>query len=1604
MPGVHIVLSDEGWILQRLAKEIAERVPYVTYSLSPRPEADLQYYMTYSTWRRKLAEYEMAFFAHLEPEGEAYEKFFNVARSVGHCITMCQRYEDLLRESGVDHVTTVPPGVDVDKYEVRLKIGVVGRAYHTGRKGEALVSSLMDEPHIDWYFTGDGWPKEGLHLPDSGLPQFYRDMDYILVPALYEGGPMCVIESLASGTPVIAPPIGWVTDFPHVEYKTGDAGDLRAKLRGLVRERLEMREAALCQSWERWARGNQEVFEKMVPGLKGQGGPRPDKKAQVPEVGIQIFMHGNEGASKGGPSYRCDRTALELRELGGSARTKQFPVDWPEAETLVHSFNLWGPNTSLALAKATKRAGVPLVFSPIFLDLSQQRFYNIVLPDLFITYHDDPDTLEERLANFRDEVAEDKASGEVREPVPGYFAKAREAIGLADHAILLSQREADALSAIGALPGKYSIVKNPVDASLFAGGNPGLFRKTYGLDDFVLCVARIEPRKNQLMLAHALRGTGLKLVLVGHVGDARYYDLVIKAGGGDLLHIDRLPPQSPLLASAYAACRVYTLPSWAEGASLSVLEAAASGCNMVLSSASSEQEYFDGHARFCDPADVEGIRGQILRAWKKPLGKKAKKALQDFVREEYSWRKHVASTSRVYQQALDGYRPPAPPVLESRGGVGVVYYDLSTIGHKRGRWTGIARMEWQIAQAMADTSGIDLRFVVWNSTVCGFLPAPPLEELTPEALTFLATGDCRQCSRTSFAGWDLGLAPNDLVDFEEGACLVVQGSAWMQNPRYVESLVQAVSSHALELVFGIPDIIPVIHPGWMPPRYSQVFEAGLRSILGVASHVYAISETTKLDVEKFLRESMYQEKPVSTIVLGSDSLDLPFNGEEAGMGEDLHAMLEGKAFVLCVGAIHFRKNQILLYHAWNRLLDRFARGGKEPPMLVLVGGYAWNTKDVRNVIQGDTRLRPYLHILEGVSDEELDWLYGNCLFTVFPSLYEGWGLPVAESLGAGKLCLASDIGSVREIAPGLLPLLDPMDAQAWADSVAFYAGSRSSREEMEERIAKEYEKPKWSGTGVEMIGILEACRANPAGLLRELPVGMVVKGSDARVFTPFQGPGWYPSEGEGCWSSGNYAELRFRPAGYTCGPLKFEADIASLRRHNSAPQLVKVSVNGEFATVWSVVSEETRLYSLSLEDAEPGEEIRIGFYIQNPISPAHIKKESEDRRILGIRLKHFRLADPISAPLDDPVCGFPSVRDPFHIQLGETLEFMETGQIQQQVFPVAGRFLENWGYVPVDGWPLLSIGLGDPRVIEGEVSVEMEIVPVASQVNPVGGVFHVNGVGLGHYHFTASVPSRVSLRVPSSILKKSQPLLVSFAGSAPRSPRTLSVGRPDRPFVFSLRGLQVRKVDGPLMAPIANGVILPAGLTIDAGVPGKVLPYLGLGWQGWEDHVLWAAGGEANLWLKIEGELLGAKLLLRMAIFTKGSGSVHISCRGGESRFEAPEGEEAMPVYVELELEPIALEEEGLFHVEISSDGVEFGLARLALDEALVVDISGMATDIGLRRMIADIDPLLAFDGEWDEGRYLKINPDVADAVENGQLASGFQHYMLYGSNEGRTR
>lgn len=189
----------------------------------------------------------------------------------------------------------------------------------------------------------------------------------------------------------------------------------------------------------------------------------------------------------------------------------------------------------------------------------------------------------------------------------------------------------------------YLKISNGVDTSLFkpvtsCTRDPQL----------ILCVARIEGLKNQLNLIKALSGTKYKLLLVGSAAPNQksYLNKCKSLAASNVTFIEHMPQKE--LLKYYSLAKVHVLPSWFEVCGLSSLEAAAMGCQVVISDKGYTREYFGGHAFYCDPDSPDSI----LAAIDKAANTGSSTCLQENIKLEGTWRHAASKTASVYKRLM----------------------------------------------------------------------------------------------------------------------------------------------------------------------------------------------------------------------------------------------------------------------------------------------------------------------------------------------------------------------------------------------------------------------------------------------------------------------------------------------------------------------------------------------------------------------------------------------------------------------------------------------------------------------------------------------------------------------------------------------------------------------------------------------------------------------------------------------------------------------------------------------------------------------------------------------------------------------------------------
>lgn len=361
----------------------------------------------------------------------------------------------------------------------------------------------------------------------------------------------------------------------------------------------------------------------------------------------------------------------------------------------------------------------------------------------------------------------------------------------------------------------------------------------------------------------------------------------------------------------------------------------------------------------------------------------------------------------------------------------------------------------------------------------------------------------------------------------------------------------------------IHDFIPLTHPRFCDRRLIDEFASTMADALLHYDFALTVSEHVGRELRRLLTQSGYPSIPIRVVPeahrLAASLSEAEDDWTPAIMG------VQDREFVLCVGTLSAQKNQILLLQIWQLLLH----DGINPPALVLVGRRGHDCSDLLGQLAATNNLEGRVHIFEALADNELQTLYHNCLFTMFPSFVEGWGLPVGESLACGKLCIVSDAASIPEVGGDFALYIDPYHARNAADLVRRLLDDRAELSRLESRIRNEFCPRTWREHAAALLqAVDELGRAELPAESRPPPVTMPL----GRVVRPFRTEagwkygarlplrqtladdarrrllleeGWYPIESWGTWMEGDHAQIGFtvegKPSSMVCVALQFRA-------------------------------------------------------------------------------------------------------------------------------------------------------------------------------------------------------------------------------------------------------------------------------------------------------------------------------------------------------------------------------------------------------------------------------------------------------------------------------
>lgn len=401
--------------------------------------------------------------------------------------------------------------------------------------------------------------------------------------------------------------------------------------------------------------------------------------------------------------------------------------------------------------------------------------------------------------------------------------------------------------------------------------------------------------------------------------------------------------------------------------------------------------------------------------------------------------------------------------------------DVTQLVHWHGKLTGIPRVMYELATRYAESS--ESIFVTWSPETKKYLEINLQKTLDergrkiyytyPYKRSILYTTLARFIRKLKREGISI---PYKIISFIEGnaqpakqfnfseddTLFVLWGEQGSDD--FIKEL-KNIKDKKVKLIQVVYDLLPLITPHYSG-HSTDSMNKYTREIIPNTDLVLSISENTKSDLQGWLKKQNLKLPKIEFFRLGDD---FKISRTEKPTQEIFKASrINGNDYILTVGTIEARKNHTILYYAYKLAKIR----NIELPKIILVGRKGWMAEEVHSFITKDPDINDKFVVIEDVSDEQLSWLYDKALFTVYPSFYEGWGLPIAESISRGTPCICSNTSSMPEVAGELANYFNPCSTDECLSAITSMLKPGTIKAE-KNRIQK-YKTTSWNSTFIQV--------------------------------------------------------------------------------------------------------------------------------------------------------------------------------------------------------------------------------------------------------------------------------------------------------------------------------------------------------------------------------------------------------------------------------------------------------------------------------------------------------------------------------------------------------
>ena len=296
-------------------------------------------------------------------------------------------------------------------------------------------------------------------------------------------------------------------------------------------------------------------------------------------------------------------------------------------------------------------------------------------------------------------------------------------------------------------------------------------------------------------------------------------------------------------------------------------------------------------------------------------------------------------------------------------------------------------------------------------------------------------------------------------DLEKNKIFLDIDSVWNTQIKRID-LYKKLKQFNYKIVNFIYDLTPILLPNFAKKNTKNNFPSYLSAVLKYSDLVFCDSNSAKDDFNSFKEKSQKNLRCISTkvVYLGSDFLI------NKALTNSNHNYILNKKYILFVGTIEPRKHQSLVLEAFEDMYEQY------PDLnLVFIGKVGWKTEKFIEYINTHSLKDKNVYHLTNVDDYALSLFYKNAFLVTYLSEYEGYGLPIAESLKYGNITITSKNSSMYEVGKKYADYVLKNTKKELVEIILLYLENKEMYDNKKKFIKQQYIPPTWDGFYISFI-------------------------------------------------------------------------------------------------------------------------------------------------------------------------------------------------------------------------------------------------------------------------------------------------------------------------------------------------------------------------------------------------------------------------------------------------------------------------------------------------------------------------------------------------------